>query len=381
MKLGVSPDRVEVMSFEAGSLKSRFKVKGRPNSPVSKEQVATAFVDPGAPLGGWESLTAVLLKDIAETAMACNSPEVAEIINKCGDYVWNNFDEFATLLIATAKEGFEAKIRSKLEELEALAEDTATLADDINNGRRLQDGTRGVSKVDRFDELAKMRAHVLGQASLLDTHGRRLQGGGGPPQCIHDQVAPFLDDDGDLVDPTGFTCFLCQSPPVLDTSTCSDAFSADISEEIGEWCEDTEEIASLCDQPAQGDTSGPPVGADDSKTRVEMVARLGGQCEAEVDALFENGGTGIAAYRTADDPATYVDESQVACQAEVSCAAYFTCAFRAHIEAMPVESCNYDSISKKTVFMDCVADSACFELILAFGGREPTQAEVWSSGW
>ena len=82
---------------EAGSLKSRFKVKGTPDSPVSKEQVATAFAQPGESLGGFESITAIFAKDIVETALACNSPEVAEIIEQCGSYVWDHKLEFAKL--------------------------------------------------------------------------------------------------------------------------------------------------------------------------------------------------------------------------------------------------------------------------------------------
>lgn len=103
--LEVEASRVEVTGLESGSLVAQFKVKPSISGvPLQPQALADKFSDPGVILAGVESAAAIALDDIKQTAMACNSPDVLEMIVNCTLYSVENIEKFANLTLYVAQQ-------------------------------------------------------------------------------------------------------------------------------------------------------------------------------------------------------------------------------------------------------------------------------------
>ena len=98
--VGVEASRVELTTLSAGSIAAGFTVAPSATGvPFSAAQLTSAFSAPGVSLGGMSSSSVILLRDIAETAAACNSPAVMDIAVDCTTYLVDNAEQVHNLTL------------------------------------------------------------------------------------------------------------------------------------------------------------------------------------------------------------------------------------------------------------------------------------------
>ena len=111
--LNISTSRVELLSVRQGSLVADFAIAASAAAPVSAESLAETFNSPGAIIANLQSEVAILLDDIKETAVMCNSPESAQILVTCSEAAAELAGGFEALLADLADRwGSEADSRS-----------------------------------------------------------------------------------------------------------------------------------------------------------------------------------------------------------------------------------------------------------------------------
>ena len=103
-------------------------------------------------------------------------------------------------------------------------------------------------------------------AEVGDMCGGDGGGGGGPPDCIAEQLAPFME----LGDVEGMTAYICSEPSQLDTSTCDEAALADIAGEVGSMCGGGDDVFCM-------DTTGDGLVA--TEDLLILLALFDGTCE------------------------------------------------------------------------------------------------------
>lgn len=98
--LSISQEQVEVTSVAAGSISCSFTVMPSGTGvPVPPSALASSFAEPGISVGGIETTAALALEDIAETAAACNSPDVLETVINCTTFYVNNAERIVNFTI------------------------------------------------------------------------------------------------------------------------------------------------------------------------------------------------------------------------------------------------------------------------------------------